>query len=89
MKLVLIIFLSIIQVPFVVEGWISYIFNCIIKMLSRIVFLFIVISFIWWPLDMLCGICWASCEYLKLKLQDVDISFSGALALYIRLYPQL
>lgn len=89
MRTILIILLSIIQIPCILEGWLSYVLNYLIKMLARIIFLLAIVSFIWWPLDMFCGICWASCEYIKLKLQDVDIDFSRALALYMQHYPQL
>ena len=40
MKFVPILFLSIIQLVCYVEGWISYFLNCIVKFLSRILFLF-------------------------------------------------
>ena len=89
MRTILIILFSIIQIPCVLEGWLSYILNCLIKMLSRIIFLLAIVSFIWGPLDMFCGICWASCESIKLKLQGIDIDFSEALVLYVQHYPQL
>ena len=85
MRTILIILFSIIQIPCVLEGWLSYILNCLIKMLSRIIFLLAIVSFIWWPLDMF----WASCESIKLKLQGIDIDFSEALVLYVQHYPQL
>ena len=40
MKFVPILFLSIIQLVCYVEGWISFFLNCIVKFLSRILFLF-------------------------------------------------
>lgn len=69
----LILLLSIIQIPCIIEGWLSYILNCIIKMLARITFLLAIVSLVWWPLDMLCGICWAYCECLKWKLQGREL----------------
>ena len=57
MKIILILFLFIIQIPCVIEGWLSHILNCIVKMLAKIVFLLAIVSFIWWPLDVLCGVC--------------------------------
>lgn len=89
MKIILVLLLSVIQIPFIIEGWISYFLNCIVKMLSNIIFLLAIVSFVWWPLDMLSGICWSCCEYVKLKLQGIDIDFKGALSLYMQHYPQL
>lgn len=89
MKTILVLLLSIVQVPCIIEGWISYFLNCIVKMLANIIFLLAIISFIWWPLDMLSGICWSCCEYLKLKLRGIDIEFREALNLYMQHYPQL
>lgn len=89
MKIIIVLLLSIIQLPCVVEGWISYFLNCIVKMLSNIIFLLAIVSFVWWPLDMLCGVCWASCECLKSKLQGSTLLFSEALTLYVRHYPQV
>lgn len=89
MKTILVLLLSIIQIPCIIEGWISYFLNCIVKMLASIIFLLAIVSFIWWPLDLLSGICWSGCEYAKLKLQGINIDFNGALNLYMRHYPQL
>lgn len=83
------ILLPIIQIPCAIEGWLSYILNCIVKMLAKIVFLLAIVSFVWWPVDMLCGICWAGCEWLKWKLQGKALSFSEALVLYMQHYPQV
>lgn len=87
MKTIIILILSLIQLPCVVEGWISYFLNCIIKMLSSIIFLFAIVSFVWWPLDMLCGILWAGCECIKQRCLSRNIEFSDALMLYTRLFP--
>jgi len=84
---IIILLLSIIQFPCVIEGWISYFLNCIIKMLSSIIFLFAIVSFVWWPLDMLCGILWVGCECVKQKCLSRNIEFSDALMLYTRLFP--
>ncbi len=89
MKFVPILFLSIIQLVCYVEGWISFFLNCIVKFLSRILFLFSIISFVWWPLDMLCGFLWAGCEYAKQRIMGNRMEFTDALALYTQLYPKL
>ena len=52
MKTIIILLLSIIQLPCIIEGWISYFLNCIVKMLSSIMFFTAIVSLIWWPLDM-------------------------------------
>lgn len=89
MKIVLILILNLIQLPCIIEGWISYFLNCIVKMLSNIIFLLAVVSFIWWPLDMLCGLLWAGCECLKQKILSRTIKFSDALILYTHLFPAI
>ena len=68
MRILLILILSLIQLPCVIEGWISYFLNCIVKLISDIIFLLAIISIRRWPLDMLCGALWAGCECLKQKL---------------------
>lgn len=87
MRILLILILSLIQFPCVIEGWISYFLNCIIKLIYSIIFLLAMISFIWWPLDMLCGTLWAGCECLKQKVFSRNIKFSDALILYTQLFP--
>lgn len=89
MKLILVIILFLIQLPFVIEGWISNFLNLIVKMLSSIIFPLAIISLIWWPLDMLCSICWAGCECLKHKILGNDIEFSTALGMYAQIYPEV
>lgn len=89
MRMLLILILSLIQLPCVIEGWISYFLNCIVKLTSDIIFLLAIISFVWWPLDMLCGALWAGCECLKQKLFSRNIKFSDALILYTQLFPTI
>lgn len=89
MKATLALLLSIIQILCIIEGWISYFLHCIVKMLASIIFPLAIICFIWWPLDMLSGICWSCCEYTKFKLRGIDIEFREALSLYTQHYPQL
>lgn len=89
MRMLLILILSLIQLPCVIEGWISYFLNCIVKLISDIIFLLAIISFVWWPLDMLCGVLWAGCECLKQKLFSRNIKFSDALILYTQLFPTI
>lgn len=94
-KTILISILSFLQLPFLIEGWLSFSLNLLIKLLLQfnsffnIILLFGVISFIWWPLDMLSAVCWGACEYAKAKLEKRNISFSEALASYIAQYPKL
>lgn len=87
MRTIILLFLSIIQLPCVIEGWISYFLNCIVKILSNMIFLLAIVSFVWWPLDMLCAVLWAGCEYIKHKILSRDIEFADALTLYTRLFP--
>ena len=87
MKTIIILLLSIIQLPCIIEGWISYFLNCIVKMLSSIMFFTAIVSLIWWPLDMLCALLWAGCEYIKQKCLSHNLKFSDALVLYIHLFP--
>ncbi|CAK7035740.1 MAG: hypothetical protein PARBB_01883 [Parabacteroides distasonis] len=97
MKTTLIIILTLVQFPFIVEGWISFLLNLLIKFLLQHDFLFFfnflflggLISFVWWPLDMLSGACWALCECIKAKLVNVHLSFSEAMVAYVNQYPKI
>ena len=80
MKTIIILLLSIIQLPCIIEGWISY-------LLSSIMFFTAIVSLIWWPLDMLCALLWAGCEYIKQKCLSHNLKFSDALVLYTHLFP--
>lgn len=86
--MLLILILSLIQLPCVIEGWISYFLNCIVKLISDIIFLLAIISFVWWPLDMLCGALWADVNALS-KTFSRNIKFSDALILYTQLFPTI
>ncbi len=95
MKIILISILSFFQFPFLIEGWLSFSLNLLIRLLLQYNFFFNIIllggivSFIWWPLDMLSAVCWATCEYAKVKLEKRNIDFSEAFAAYIAQYPKL
>lgn len=89
MKTIIVLLLSIIQIPCFIEGWISYFLNSIVKLLSSLIFFLAIISFVWWPLDMLCGSLWAGCEYIKRNLLGDKITFSQAVTLYTQLFPSL
>lgn len=56
-------------------------------MLSNIIFLFAIVSLVWWPLDILCGTLWAVCEYLKQRCLSHNIKFTDAVMLYTQLFP--
>ena len=46
-RMLLTVSLSILQIPFILEGWISYFLNSIIKFLSAIFFPIALVSFAW------------------------------------------
>ena len=83
------IVLSILQIPFVIEGWISFFLNCIIKILAAIFFPIALISFIWWPLDMLCGFCWMLCDWIKRKLWDKNHKWEYSARRWVNIFPEL
>lgn len=88
-RMILTIVLSIIQIVFVIEGWISYILNSIIKLLSVIFFPIALISFLWWPLDMLCGICWMTCDWLKRIMWDKGFKWEASSRRWLNHFPEL
>lgn len=88
-RMALTICLSIIQIPFIIEGWGSYILNSILKFLSTIFFLLALISFIWWPLDMLCGICWMCCDWLKHKIWNREFTWNASAHRWTNHFPEL
>ena len=81
--------LSIIQLPFVIEGWISYLLNCIVKAISRIFFPIVLISFIWWPIDLICGLCWMGCDWLKHIIWNKNFKWEASSRRWAKLFPEL
>lgn len=88
-RTILSICLTVIQLSFVMEGWISYFLNGIIKFLSAIFSPIAFISFIWWPLDMLCGICWICCDWLKHKIWNKRFRFEASSQRWLNHFPKL
>lgn len=94
MKTFISIILLFIQIPFFIEGCISFVLNAIIKYLTqftlfRSILLYGFISYIWWPLDILSASCWAILQIARGKLLGIKIEFHEALNQYIQLFPQL
>ena len=83
------IVLSLIQLVCVIEGWISYFLNFILKGISSILFFVAFISLIWWPLDMLCGLIWSSCDYLKHLIWNKGFTWEASVRRWINHFPQL
>ncbi len=81
--------LSIIQLPFVIEGWISYFLHCIVKTISTIFFPIVLITFIWWPIDLLCGFCWMVCDWLKHIIWDKGFKWEASAQRWVRHFPEL
>ena len=81
--------LSILQIPFVLEGWISYILNCVIKFLAKIFFPIAFVSFIWWPLDMLCSFSWMLCDWLKHVIWDKGFTWEASSRRWLSRFPKL
>lgn len=81
--------LSLLQLICVIEGWISYFLNFILKGISSILFFVAFISLIWWPLDMLCGLIWSSCDYLKHLIWNKGFTWEASVRRWINHFPQL
>lgn len=88
-RILLTICLSIVQLPFLIEGWISYFLHCILKFLSAIFFPIALVSFIWWPLDMLCGGCWMACDMLKHMIWNKSIKWEVSARRWVEHFPEL
>lgn len=88
-RMLLTVSLSILQIPFVLEGWISYFLNSIIKFLSAIFFPIALVSFVWWPLDMLCGFCWMLCDWLKHIIWDRGFKWGASSKRWVNHFPEL
>ena len=83
------IILSLIQFVCVIEGWISYFLNRILKAISSILFIVAILSFAWWPLDMLCGAIWSGCDYLKHKIWNKSFLWEASVKRWVNHIPQL
>ena len=88
-KIIATLILSIIQIPFLIEGWISYLLNLVVKFLSKIIFIISLVSFVWWPIDMLSLLGWIICDYVKYKIWGKVFLFKASTERYISHYPQL
>lgn len=86
-KIILSLLLNIIQVPFIIEGWISCFLLLIIKLLSRVLFIISLISFVWWPIDMLSLLGWMFCDYLKFKIWGKFFLFEASRERYLNHFP--
>ena len=86
---VLTLCLSILQLPFVIEGWISYFLHYTLKIISAIFFPIVLISFIWWPIDLLCGLCWMGCDWLKHIIWDKDFRWEVSSKRWTEHFPEL
>ncbi|MBQ4520081.1 MAG: hypothetical protein II999_05680 [Bacteroidaceae bacterium] len=80
---------TIIQFVCVIEGWISYFLNLILKSISSILFFLSIISFVWWPLDMLCAFIWMGCDYIKHKIWDKGFKWEASSKRWINHFPEL
>lgn len=87
--MLLVLPLNLIQVICVIEGWLSYFLHYIFKQISKVIFILAIVTFVWWPLDLLCGVLWAGCECLRRRLASQKITFSEALMLWTNFFPTL
>ena len=60
--------LSIIQLPCVLEGWISYFLNSMIKAFASCCLVLGLVSLLWWSIDMISVLIWFVCDYLKFAI---------------------
>lgn len=88
-RIITTLILSVIQIPFLLEGWISYLLNLVVKFLSNIIFVISLVSFVWWPIDMLSLLGWVMCDYIKYKIWGRTFLFKASTERYMNHYPQL
>lgn len=82
MHIFLYILLSIIEIPFMIWGWISFLINLIVMPLSRGCLIFIIPSLIIWPIDIVSSMLCTCCIYLKNKVIGVNLTYNDAAAIY-------
>ena len=83
------IILSDIQLPCVLEGWISYVLNSIVKAIASGCLIFGIVSLVWWPIDMISMLLWSSCDYLKFMIWKKRNTFVKSMNRYADIFPQL
>lgn len=83
------ILLSIIQYVCILEWWISYFLNCILKLLSTIFFPIALLSFVWCPLDVLSSYCWILIDMLKHMMWDRLFSMEESSKRWFERMPEL
>lgn len=88
-RIILCFILSVIQLPFIVEGWISFFLNYILKVVSSIFFPFAILSFVWLPIDFICGVSWSCCDYLKYKIWNRGFSWNASVQRWTSHFPEL
>lgn len=81
--------LSVIQLPCVIEGWISYFLNSIIKAIASCCLVLGLVSLLWWPIDMIFMLIWSSCDYLKYAIWKKKNTFAKSMNRFANIYPQL
>lgn len=81
--------LSIIQEPCVIEGWISYFLNGIIKAVASCCLVLGLVSLLWWPIDIISMLLWSSCDYLKYVIWKKQNTFAKSMKRFVNIYPQL
>jgi hypothetical protein len=88
-KVIFSLILSLIQYIFILEAWLSYILNSILKFLSAFFFPIALLSFLWWPLDMLCGVCWMTLDWIKYLMFNVEFTWKESAFRWTSHFPNL
>lgn len=77
------------SITIIVEGWISFFLNYILKVVSSIFFPFAILSFVWLPIDFICGVSWSCCDYLKYKIWNRGFSWNASVQRWTSHFPEL
>jgi hypothetical protein len=88
-RVIISLFLTLIQYIFIIEAWISYVLNSLLKFLSTFFFPIALLSFLWWPLDMLCGFCWMILDWIKHLMYHVEFNWKESAYRWTRQFPNL
>lgn len=81
--------LKIMELPFMIWGWVSFFINSLLKSVSQGCLIFIIPSLILWPIDMVCLLACSCLIYLRIKTLGERMGFKDAVSIYLNRFPQL
>ena len=89
MKTIIYFLLSILELPFIILGFLDYFINLICKPLSAGCFLFVIPAILLVPISLIHNTGGSSIIYLKNNIMGNTISYSQALTIYQSRFPEL